>query len=77
MGSQYDLSSSSSKSKMIFNSPAKFVSPQELNYQLPTRNLPEFAFIGRSNVGKSSLISTLLSKDRLVRVSKGSCVLIK
>lgn len=30
---------------------------------------PEFAFIGRSNVGKSSLINSLLGRKRLARVS--------
>ena len=33
-------------------------------------DLPEFAFIGRSNVGKSSLINLLTNKDGLARVSK-------
>ena len=27
--------------------------------QCPKKNLPEFAFVGRSNVGKSSLINSL------------------
>jgi len=31
--------------------------------------LPEFAFIGRSNVGKSSLINSLLRRKNLARVS--------
>ena len=31
--------------------------------------LQEFAFIGRSNVGKSSLINALLDRKRLARVS--------
>jgi GTP-binding protein len=33
-------------------------------------NIPEFAFIGRSNVGKSSLINLLTNKEGLARVSK-------
>lgn len=37
--------------------------------QLPRGGLPEIAFLGRSNVGKSSLINTLLGRRRLVRVS--------
>ena len=37
--------------------------------QCPTGVLPEFAFIGRSNVGKSSLINMLLDKKDLVKVS--------
>jgi len=36
----------------------------------PQSPLPEFAFIGRSNVGKSSLINMLTNKDKLARVSK-------
>ncbi len=35
----------------------------------PTWELPEFAFIGRSNVGKSSLINMLSGKDGLAKVS--------
>ncbi len=35
----------------------------------PDESLPEFAFIGRSNVGKSSLLNLLAGKQRLARVS--------
>ncbi len=35
----------------------------------PVLPLPEFAFIGRSNVGKSSLINSLLRKKDLAKVS--------
>lgn len=35
----------------------------------PETNLPEFAFVGRSNVGKSSLINALVSRNKLARVS--------
>ena len=35
----------------------------------PSATLPEFAFIGRSNVGKSSLINLLTGKHDLARVS--------
>ena len=33
-------------------------------------DFPEFAFIGRSNVGKSSLINLLTNKEGLARISK-------
>ena len=36
----------------------------------PDETLPEFAFIGRSNVGKSSLLNMLSGKPDLARVSK-------
>lgn len=35
----------------------------------PEAELPEFAFIGRSNVGKSSLLNTLCNQKGLARVS--------
>jgi GTP-binding protein len=35
----------------------------------PDANLPEYAFIGRSNVGKSSLINMLLDRKELAKVS--------
>lgn len=35
----------------------------------PDTNLPEFAFIGRSNVGKSSLINLLTGQNALAKVS--------
>lgn len=36
----------------------------------PDESLPEFAFIGRSNVGKSSLLNMLSGRRDLARVSK-------
>jgi len=38
--------------------------------QLKPSTLPEFAFIGRSNVGKSSLINSLLNRKNLAQTSK-------
>lgn len=35
----------------------------------PQKDIPEFAFIGRSNVGKSSLINYLTGRRKLVKVS--------
>jgi ribosome biogenesis GTP-binding protein YsxC/EngB len=37
--------------------------------KLPKDNLPEYAFIGRSNVGKSSLINMLVRKRSLAKTS--------
>lgn len=38
--------------------------------QYPVGNLPEIAFVGRSNVGKSSIINSLLGRKNLARVGK-------
>ena len=35
----------------------------------PPADTPEIAFVGRSNVGKSSMINTLTGRRKLVRVS--------
>jgi len=37
--------------------------------ECPKSNLPEYAFIGRSNVGKSSLINMLTARKSLAKVS--------
>ena len=38
--------------------------------EYPAENLPEIAFLGRSNVGKSSLINSLVNRKKLARTSK-------
>ena len=44
--------------------------------QYPHDGLPEVAFVGRSNVGKSSAINTLLNRRSLARVSQNQELLI-
>ena len=48
---------------------AQFVCSSERLSQLPQDSLPEFAFIGRSNVGKSSLVNMLTGRSGLAKVS--------
>jgi len=48
---------------------AEFVTSATRPSQYPPALLPEIAFAGRSNVGKSSLINTLVNRRRLVKTS--------
>jgi GTP-binding protein len=48
---------------------AKFVISNTDYRKCPPPEMPEFAFIGRSNVGKSSLINTLVTRKNLAKTS--------
>jgi GTP-binding protein len=48
---------------------AEFITSAVKPSQYPESLLPEVAFAGRSNVGKSSLINTLVNRKRLVKTS--------
>ncbi len=48
---------------------AEFVVSAVHKKDFPSERLPEIAFVGRSNVGKSSFINKLLNRKRLVKVS--------
>jgi GTP-binding protein len=54
---------------MIIRS-AKFICSAVTPGHYPPDDLPEVAFAGRSNVGKSSLINKILNRKKLVRTSK-------
>jgi len=57
---------------------AEFIKSASSMNGLPDTGVPEFAFIGRSNVGKSSLMNMLLGRKNLVKTSKkpGKTVLL-
>jgi GTP-binding protein len=48
---------------------AEFITSAVTKTQYPPDTLPEVAFAGRSNVGKSSLINTLVNRKSLVKTS--------
>lgn len=47
-----------------------FIKSSQKWQECPEPNLPEYAFIGRSNVGKSSLINTLTNHKGLAKTSQ-------
>lgn len=55
---------------MIQIKSADFIISAGLSAHFPLGGLPECAFIGRSNVGKSSLMNMLLGRKQLVKTSK-------
>jgi GTP-binding protein len=55
--------------RKLFAGPCEFVSGAASLSSLPPATLPEIAFAGRSNVGKSSLVNALTGRRTLARVS--------
>ena len=53
----------------LFRSEIKFIAGAAKINQLPKPSLPEIAFIGKSNVGKSSLINAICNNRSLAKVS--------
>ena len=48
---------------------AEYIKSSEKLSQCPEEKYPEYAFIGRSNVGKSSLINMLTNRNGLAKIS--------
>ena len=54
----------------FMSSQFEYVSPKNLGHELPDFPIPEVCFLGKSNVGKSSLINALTKKKELAKISK-------
>jgi len=57
------------RGRLLFAQECRFLRPIVSLEDVPDTELPEAAFIGRSNVGKSSLINALTGRNALARVS--------
>jgi GTP-binding protein len=56
--------------RLLFAGACEFVFGSAKTGDLPPDDLPEIAFVGRSNVGKSSLLNALTFRKSLARVSR-------
>ena len=56
--------------RLLFAAPCRFLAGATDDDAIPESTLPEIAFVGRSNVGKSSLVNALTGQSALARVSK-------
>ena len=65
-GAEQDLEVSARK---LFSGPVSFLKSAPQLQFLPEPTLPEIAFAGRSNVGKSSLLNRLANRNGLARTS--------
>ena len=65
-----DTGISEKKGKELFKKTCEFVAGAAKIEAVPINKIPEIAFVGRSNVGKSSLLNSLTQRKSLARTSK-------
>lgn len=61
---------SAEEARRLFAGECRFIGAASSRESMLPVSLPEVAFVGRSNVGKSSLVNALTGRNSLARVSK-------
>lgn len=64
-----DADDLSEQARKLFSGPIDFLKSAPKLEHLPAPDVPEIAFAGRSNVGKSSLINAVTNRGKLARAS--------
>ena len=64
-----DRAEQAERARKLFAGPIEFLKSAPTLEHLPPPDVPEIAFAGRSNVGKSSLINALTNRNKLARAS--------
>lgn len=69
MHAEQEDDEAAARAEALFRRPCEFVKGVVAIDGLPTDPIPEVAFAGRSNVGKSSLLNALIGRSSLARTS--------
>ncbi|ATJ92125.1 GTP-binding protein [Acetobacter senegalensis] len=69
LDSQAQIDAALEEGRLLFAGSCDFIFGAQKLGQLPPQTLPEIAFAGRSNVGKSSLVNALTGRKTLARAS--------
>ena len=70
MNTQKNTENVSSSGEWLFNQKITFTLGVTKMESLPEDSIPEIAFFGRSNVGKSSLLNAITNQNKLAHTSK-------
>ncbi|XP_024371218.1 uncharacterized protein [Physcomitrium patens] len=69
-GSNIVLTAGADVGRLALVKSAEFIKSSSKESECPSEGYPEFALVGRSNVGKSSLINSLVLRKELAQTSK-------
>lgn len=69
-GSNIVITAGADVGRLAIVKSAEFIKSSSKESECPGEGFPEFALVGRSNVGKSSLINSLVRRKELAQTSK-------